>query len=124
MDSLFQVLLATIYVAIEVPFKASFPDNFRCIVYDSLSNGSLTMSTLIHNGTLLSTSTTTTTTMTNESDGVDMSTKLFDENNVENDGIYEEDDNQKKSYLALNVFVETIFIVGEFISVSVHGKMF
>ncbi len=54
--------------------------------------------------------------MTNESDGVDMSTNLFDENNVENDGIYEEDDNQKKSYLALNVFVETIFIVGESIS--------
>ena len=40
---------------------------------------------------------------------------LFDEN-VENEGLDEDDDdNQKKSYLALNVFVETIFIVGEFI---------
>ena len=39
---------------------------------------------------------------------------LFDEND-ENEGLDEDDDdNQKKSYLALNVFVETIFIVGEF----------
>ena len=79
-------MLATIYVAIVVPFNASFPDTFNC------NNVSFV-------DTLTSDQVVATFEYSNE-------TSTFQETLVV-------DDDQKKRFVVLDVIVETIFILGE-----------
>ena len=84
----FQVLLATIYVAIIVPFNASFPDTFDSKFCDALAN------------------------VTSSSSDAQ---SLFASNETSPTSFGEifRDDDQKKRFVVLDVIVETIFIVGK-----------
>jgi hypothetical protein len=79
-------LLATIYVAIVVPFNASFPDTFNCNAYNISFNDSLPISDDVISNIVYSNDTSTFVVV---------------------------DDDQKKRFVVLDVIVETIFILGE-----------
>ena len=98
----FQVLLATIYVAIVVPFNASFPgisypDTFHCI----------------QNNNNTSTNNNNSFFMTFDPTFEPLNSSEMFNNSSQVEKVEDEDDGQRKKFVPHDVIVETIFIVGE-----------